>query len=50
MDAHSIFHQELYELAQRKFLRQLSSYVDDNEDEAFPRLLVADLNYTPEVG
>ena len=38
--------QELYEMAQRKFLRQLSSYSD--QLDPFPRLFVADLNYVPE--
>ncbi|ELU16141.1 hypothetical protein CAPTEDRAFT_214304 [Capitella teleta] len=41
-------YQELYELAQRKFLRQVSSYVDEVHDGLYPRLLVADLNYQPE--
>ena len=37
--------QELYELAQRKFLRQLTTYVEHLEP--YPRLFVADLNYDP---
>ena len=32
-------------MAQRKFLRQVSSYL--NEDTLYPRLFVVDLNYDP---
>ncbi len=39
---------ELYEMAQRKLLRQLAGYVEDQEP--FPRLFVADLNYDPAKG
>lgn len=38
--------QELYEMAQRKLLRQLVSYTD--QDDPYPRLFVADLNYDPD--
>ncbi|ELT89642.1 hypothetical protein CAPTEDRAFT_187033 [Capitella teleta] len=38
-------YEELYELAQRKFLRQLVSYVEDLDP--YPHLIVADLNYDP---
>ena len=34
--------QELFELAQRKMLRQISRYIDDSDP--YPRLIVADLS------
>ena len=36
-----LFFQELLELAQRKFLRQVSNYADEN-DQVYPRLLLLD--------
>ena len=36
------YHQELMELAQRKFLRQISLYSDAMESSPYPRLLVLD--------
>jgi hypothetical protein len=41
--------QELFELAQRKFLRQVSTYADIFEHHPFPRLVILDFAEPEEV-
>ena len=39
----TFFSQELYELAQRKFLRQMTTYAASHDVDPYPRLFVADI-------
>ncbi|XP_046564246.1 LOW QUALITY PROTEIN: uncharacterized protein LOC124273077 [Haliotis rubra] len=41
--------QEVLELAERKFLRQLMTYADTMEGEGYPHLAVVDINPTPQL-
>jgi len=39
-----LYIQEVYEMAQRKFLRQIANF--NQGDDPFPRLFVVDFNYS----